>query len=636
MTNTRQPNQTSKKILSESQKFAINWREGSFLMLAGPGVGKTTVLTMRLANILRESNGKNFRLLALTYTNKAANEMRQRIEVIAPNTNHRTFIGTFHSFCAKILRQHGSHIGIKPDFEIYENNDERSYLLKDALLQRSLQDEYDVQCCGDWIETLDRLRKNLVGPKQAKEKFSNADYGKKISELYTIYEQALLKENAMDFNGLILNTCRLLKKVPMISSSYRNVYRYWCIDEFQDTTKSQYRFIKILAGNVFNNIFVVADEDQIIFQFAGASFEQMKEFRDEFKPKVKQLIENRRCPDSIVSAASALIEKNSERIATKRPLVSTVSDGVRPIRCLIYSDELSEGQAISLEIRDQTDYTQQSMAVLARTKTVLNPILNELKSLGIKASIASRRNNFISPHFNWLFNCLKLANQPNSRLLYRNLTEYGNRIAGTKIDSDFSMAEPISTHISLLEYWSRLMDNSDSAIADQLSALAAELVYSQSSWKEITERSVEVLSRLSESTGIRSDDFFEDKEAWQSIYNSLRSTSQSDLELPEFLQGMNLHSKQPPADVGEIRLFTIHSAKGLEFDHVWLAGMADSILPSWQSLKGDADPQLLEEERRACFVGMTRAKKTLTLTYAKSYKGHKKPPSRFLREMGLI
>lgn len=621
---------------SDSQKNAVNWSDGPMLLLAGPGVGKTTVLTTRLAKILENSLGKNFRILALTFTTKAADEMKRRVEALVPNVGHRTFIGTFHSFCAKILRQHGSHIGIKPDFVIYDNIDDRKEILKDALKGREIDYRFVEQDGQSWIETIDRLRKNLIGANETRMQFKDSAYGGFISEVYKFYERALIESNSQDFNGLILNACRLIKEVPMIASSYRNVYKYWFIDEFQDTTRSQYHFVKLLAASEFTNIFVVADEDQIIYQFAGASFTQMRKFRDEFDPKVTHLVENRRCPVSIVKAANALIEHNRFRISSKKSLVSKVPNGTKSIKCREFSNEHSEASGIAENISLFLEEGIQGIAVLARTKTVLKPVCERLKDYNVKASIATRRDDFVSPHFNWLLNCLELANQPSNRRILRKLTVFGNLVAGTEIDSNLIMAEPESTCVSFLEHWASVMGSEQSPKAHKLATLATELVHSQSSWREISERFIDSLSDFCDTPKDYFDDTAEDKEAWQNIYTAIHSGNKVKLELTEFLHGMKLRSKEPPEDPETVKLYTIHSSKGLEFDHVWLTGMADSILPSWQSLKGDADPQLLEEERRACFVGMTRAKKTLTLTYARSYNGYKKEPSRFLREMGLI
>ena len=435
---------------------------------------------------------------------------------------------------------------------------------------------------------------------------------------------------------MILNASRLIKTNQIIASELRNEYRYWLIDEFQDTTRSQFEFLNLLAGNEFKNIFIVADENQTIYQFAGANIKNLKMFKDEYEPEIINIDENRRCPASIVHAANRLIENNKNRVIEKKEQVSKVSDKADSIKCVSYFDQTSEARGIAREIQELPFNSNSSVAVLARTRVMLRSVIYQLRDLNIKATIAGRRDDFVTKEFEWLQNCLDLVNQPESQITLNKLTELGNHIADTKLDPSLLIEETETIGGSLMEHWAGNMATEYTEEARQLSKIAFQLLESPKSWHQITDLAIESLIGPIDTTDGLTNDAIEDNEAWQNIYKNICESTRSKPELPEFLQELKLRSKEPPLDKEAVPLYTIHSAKGLEFDHVWLAGMADSILPSHHSLKDDANPQLLEEERRTCFVGMTRAKKTLTITYAQSYKGRKKAPSRFLREMGLI
>ena len=246
--------------LSLNQKLAVDWGEGAAIVLAGPGVGKTTVLTARIARILDSSRNRNFRILALTFTTKAGDEMRTRVERLVPGRTDRTLIGTFHAFCAQVLRQHGSHLGIRPDFGVYDQDSDREELLRDALREATAKGEPVEERDVRWLKAIDQLRSNLVGPAKAASRFHDRADGERAARVYTIYEAALRDRNIMDFNGMILDTCRLAHQVPGVAARIRQSYPYWLIDEFQDTNSAQYRLVRTLAGDEFRSIFAVADD----------------------------------------------------------------------------------------------------------------------------------------------------------------------------------------------------------------------------------------------------------------------------------------------------------------------------------------------------------------------------------------
>ncbi|MEY9323465.1 ATP-dependent helicase [Sinorhizobium fredii] len=621
--------------LSLTQRQAADWKEGAVLVLAGPGVGKTTVLTARIARILNESRNRNFRILALTFTTKAGDEMRERVEYLVPGLTDRTFIGTFHSFCAQILRQHGSHIGIKPDFGIYDQDDDRKELLREALEAAATNGADVTPDDVRWLRAIDQLRSSLVSAEKTARHFRDPAAGERAARVYAIYEAALRANNALDFNGMILDACRLAHNVPAVATRTRQSYPYWLIDEFQDTTPAQYRLVRFFAGDNFKNVFAVADDDQIIYQWAGASYRQIVEFREHFSPGLIQLVENRRCPPAIVQAANNLIGHNSDRTPGKEPLVPTLPGEGPAILQRTFGTDVEEAEGVADDIAAIAVAGRGEVAVLGRTRAVLQPVLAALKSRGVAASIATRRDRFISPQFVWLQSCLDLSLRPGDRQVFTALAASGNRIAGLQLDTALLLAEAASTGTSYLEHWALATEASQNEIAINLSAIALRLVRSRSSWQQIVTEAISFLMTTAETPAGVVSDAAEDKAAWETAHRAIRAEKGAPPDLDELLQGMKLRPKEPPPDPAAVRLLTIHAAKGLEFDQVWLIGMAESVLPSWQSLKHSAPPSELEEERRNCFVGITRTKKQLVLTRAEQYQGYRKAPSRFLEEMGL-
>ena len=408
------------------------------------------------------------------------------------------------------------------------------------------------------------------------------------------------------------------------------------IDEFQDTSPAQYRLVRFLAGDEFRNIFAVADDDQIIYQWAGASYRQIAAFREHFKPELFQLVENRRCPPEVVQAANNLVAHNTDRTPGKAPLVATKPHVGPAISLRVYPTDKEEAAGIAEEIARAGFQTWGSTAVLGRTRAILAPVLEALRTAGVKASIITRRDRFISPQFVWLQTCLDQSLRPTDRQVFVAMANAANRIAGTELDAAILDAEASAAGHSLLEHWVLAAQNSQNTVAARLAELALRLIQSRSTWRAVVTDALAWLPETAVSSEGVVSDAADDKAAWEIATRAIRAEKGSEPDLAELLQGIALRPKEPPADPGAVSLLTIHSAKGLEFDHVWLLGLAETVLPSWQSLQAKAQPAELEEERRNCFVAITRTRHTLILTRADNYHGWVKAPSRFLQEMKLV
>ncbi len=621
--------------LTSIQREAAFWGEGSALVLAGPGSGKTRVLTARIARILDESRQRNFRVLALTFTTKAAAEMRERVNELVPGLTERTFIGTFHAFCTQLLRQHGSHLGASPDFAIFDQDADREAILNDALVAAARRGEPVTPDDVRWLRTIDELKSRLIVPEKAATRFRDANSAETVARVYALYENALQERNSMDFNGLILGACRLLRDVPGIAERTRRTFPYWLIDEFQDTSPAQYRLIQLAAGDTFKNLFAVADDDQIIYQWAGASYRQIEKIRSEFQPELIQLVENHRCPPEIVSAANLLVANNTFRTPEKRPLIAAKSASPRSIALRVFETDNAESEGLAAEIASGDPALWGNTVILGRTRSLLIPIQRALHAKGVKALVAQRRDRFISPQFTWLQACLDQALRPTDVRTFRVLVDSANRVTGAELDPAILAAAAEAGGLAYFEHWAGITQTLGNPLAEELGAFARHLARERVAWRRVVKAAIPLLVETAgEGEGTISD-AADDKAAWDACVKEIRAEKGGEIELDELIQGLALRSKEPPRDPLAVTLLTVHASKGLEFDIVYVAGLAESMMPSWQGVKkGDASAEM-EEERRNCFVAITRTRERLILSRALSYRGWKKGPSRFLAEMGF-
>ena len=616
--------------LTDAQAVAVNWTDGPMFVLAGPGSGKTRVLTTRVAKLLAESSDRSFRVLALTFTNKAADEMASRVTALVPEQERRALVGTFHSFCMQLLQQHGSHIGIKPDFAIYSLEADRQDVLKDASRVLGLE-SYDAK----FLTTIDALKARLIRPEGCARYFREPSVGARVEKIYGAYENALRQANALDFGSLIAEGYRLISEFPGIAQHYRKTYSYWMFDEFQDTTDGQYRLIKALAGDKFRNVFAVADDDQIIYQWNGASYQQIQRFRSDYAPQELQLPTNYRCPPGIVAAANRLVVHNSQRTADKRPLEAGKKALRYPeeqhIRLLRFSSDEVEARELASAISGIDPSLRGEVAVLARTKALLDKIHAALSVAGVEAVIAQRRDDFRSPQFLWLAAALRQALRPLDRRALEVLTGAFNRWFDLDVHVENVLATADLTSCTYLDEWAAAVRQSQNEAAVKLANLCAGLGKQPTSFRNFVEAFFDLIPSDQDETS----DIAEDRAAWSDLYRAIGKAIGRDAPLEQFLQELAIRSKEPPIGKNTVTLMTIHGAKGKEFDHVYVLGLAEDVLPSFQSLKAGEQSAEMEEERRNCFVAITRAREWLCLSYADAYRGWSKRPSRFLAEMGF-
>lgn len=626
--------------LTDVQASAASWGEGPLLVLAGPGSGKTRVLTARIARLLEESPDAAFRILALTFTNKAADEMRSRVEQIVPGQATRVFLGTFHSFCADVLRQHGSHVGVSPDFRIYSTKPDLDAVMAQAVSFAAAGGAQVGRNDVALYPVIERLRSNLVAPDGAGPAISDAGLRARIGLIYAAYERSLAESNALDFPSLVYLTVKLFQEFPGVSKLYRTAYRYWCIDEFQDTNASQYALVRALSGEKFRNIVIVADDDQIIYQWNGASHRRLDEFKRDYSPDIIQLPTNFRCPPEIVQRANSLITHNVLRSAGKQPLVAARAPSAGDtIRLGVYNTDTEEGRAVAADIKVRHMERLGHVAVLARNRRLLDMVKKQCDEIGVAAVISQRRDVFASPPYRFLVAALGLSNhRRDDRALEVLCGSFGQMFADLALDADAVAARARSTQDDFLRAWCEATGpKATDAAADCIRAVETHLVRG-TDFRSFCEFFAAWLKNIADRFKVAAlEDVFsgydDDARAWAEVYPDVMRALGDQPTLEAFLQELELRSKEPPPNDNTVVMMTVHSSKGKEFDHVYLVGMAEDQMPSFQARqKGDASPEM-EEERRNCFVAITRTIQTLTLTCARQYFGYPKRPSRFLREM---
>lgn len=633
--------------LNENQREAVLWSKGPLLVLAGPGSGKTRVLTTRIARILEESAGQHFRILALTFTNKAAAEMRSRVEELVPAELSRVRLTTFHSYASELLQQHGSHLGIRPNFQILSNDADREALLDSVLGQirrdptASMPDHFSA---AQLLPAVTRLLEECVPADRAQSWLQQAGVENAIplARVYAAYREALRSTNALDFPSLIAESLDLLSRFPFVIKHIRKVYRHILVDEFQDTNRSQYRMLSLIVQPDPSTLFVVADDDQIIYQWNGASPKRIQELRDDFGVSELQLPENYRCPSSVIELANALIEKNLNRSAGKKPL-KAVKQGqsVNAVRVFHFDSVDEEAAWIAQDISGRSPEGQKNCAVLARTKRLVDLAGRKLEEAGMAAYYAARKDEFKSAPLRMLHAILRLVISTEDKRSLARLSKAFYELEGINVELAAVLSRASADGKDLLRAWLDEVKRRDSVEQGTRGLLEADIkpLLDRLDYRYFADKLLKWAEACQQSP--RPDEsafneFEEERAVWGYLLSEITEKFEGeDVSLYQFLHELDLASKIPPRPQGAIPCFTIHASKGMEFGHVYLMGLVEDQLPSWAAVKKGSHSLEMQEERRNCFVAITRTQESLTLTYSDVVFGWPKQPSRFLNEMGI-
>ena len=630
--------------LNPAQREAVENTEGAVLILAGAGSGKTRVLTTRIGYLMEEKNVKAENILAITFTNKAANEMRERVEETLEGTDTKEmWITTFHSCCVRILRKSINKIGYNRSFVIYDSPDQIT-LIKDCMRELNISDKaFDPKYV---LSCISNAKDKLYSPKKYM-KLNEGDISKtKIGEIYALYQDRLKRNSALDFDDLIMKTVELFNECPDVLDFYRNKFRYIMVDEYQDTSKAQYELIKLLAKQ-HQNICVVGDDDQSIYGWRGADIRNILEFeRDYDNVKIVKLEQNYRSTQVILDAANHVIANNTER--KRKRLWSDKKEG-QLIKIQLAENEIEEGDFISNTInymRRYEDRQYKDFAVLYRANAQARSVEDALNRAGIPYNIYGGIKFYERKEIKDIIAYLRVIQNPQDDISLKRIINVPRRGIGLrtieKIEDRASLKEE-SIYSVLID----IEDNSD--ISRKARASISEFVDLMSTLRSFTEVYTvsQVIEKELDVTGYK-DELLKEKnnegedrlENLQELISvALEFESQSeDKSLETFLTNIALNAEPDSEEETEDRvsLMTIHSSKGLEFPVVFLAGMEERIFPIARAIQSMKDSDI-EEERRLCYVGITRAKEELflTLTRKRTLYGRTNPSiaSRFIEEL---
>lgn len=618
--------------LNEIQKEAVAHTEGPMLILAGAGSGKTRVLTHRIAYLILEKKISPERILAVTFTNKAANEMKERLKNLLAGSeiNFRLpWLGTFHSICVRILRREAAKIGYSPDYTIYDTNDQKQ-LIKHIINELKIDiKQFNPSTVLSFISG---AKNEMMTPEQYTG-YANGFYQEQIANIYRLYQHRLHQSNAMDFDDLLMLTVEVLRSDDMILKRYQNLFQYILIDEYQDTNAVQYQLTKMLAQS-HHNICVVGDDYQAIYSWRGANFRNILDFeRDYPDAYVVKLEQNYRSTKTILDSANAIIAKNVHR--TEKSLWTDNNQG-RPVTIYQALNEIDEAEFIAQEVRAleragmYSGYN--SIAVLYRTNAQSRALEEVLINYQIPYRIVGGIRFYERKEVKDALAYLRLVANPKDRVSLERIINVPPRGIGPKSLEGIMANMPAALEGSV----------------DKLVGLTGKAAASFVQFRQILDYARETYQK--DHDMITTFDYLMDKSGYLAWLDDGTPESQSRVEniqelksvlsenqtLEEFLENVSLVSDIDEYDehVEAVTLMTLHSAKGLEFPVVIMVGMEEGVFPHSRS---SFDPMEMEEERRLCYVGITRAKERLYLVYAgerRLYGGLQiNPPSRFLGDI---
>lgn len=632
--------------LNAEQKEAVLHTEGPLLILAGAGSGKTRVLTHRIAYLIEEKGVNPWNILAITFTNKAAGEMRERVDKIVEFGSESIWVSTFHSMCVRILRRYIDRLGYDTNFTIYDTDDQKT-LMKDVC--KMLQIDTKIYKERMFLSEISSAKDELVTPEEC-ELNAVGDYVKgKVAQVYKEYEKQLKANNALDFDDLLLKTVQLFQTQADVLDYYQERFRYIMVDEYQDTNTVQFQLIRLLAQK-HKNLCVVGDDDQSIYKFRGANIQNILSFEKVFEDaRVIKLEQNYRSTANILNAANTVIRHNTGR---KDKTLWTDNDEGEKIGFRQFDTAFDEAEYIVDDIRKgcaNKGFTYSDYAVLYRTNAQSRMFEEKFVTANIPYKIIGGVNFYARREIKDLLSYLKTIDNGKDDLAVRRIINVPkrsiglttvNRVQENALERDISFYDALRS-ADLIGNIGRSLPKIDSFVAliEHFKEQAEKISLSQL-MEEIIEMtgyidSLEAENEIEAQTRIENIEELKNK-----IVAYEESCEDEKPTLSGFLEEVALVADVDTLDENSdyVVLMTLHSAKGLEFPNVYLAGMEDGLFPSYMTITAD-DPMEIEEERRLCYVGITRAKKHLTLTSARRRMVHGETQynklSRFLKEIPL-
>lgn len=628
--------------LNKEQKEAVLTTEGPVLVLAGAGSGKTRALTHRVAYLIKEKGVSPFNIMAITFTNKAAGEMKERVAGLVGPDADAVWISTFHSSCVRILRRYADRLGYDNNFTIYDTDDSK-VVMKNVCKKLNIDTKQLKERAI--LSAISSAKNELIGVSKYRTENGGDYYGMKIANAYGEYQENLIKNNAMDFDDLLMNAVELLKRNPDVLEDLQKRFKYIMVDEYQDTNTAQFEFIRLLAAG-YRNLCVVGDDDQSIYKFRGANIRNILDFEHYYpEAKVIRLEQNYRSTQNILDAANAVISNNRGR---KTKSLWTDKGGGKRIHLKLFDTAYEEAEFISYDVASKLRKGELDLgdcAVLYRTNAQARLIEEGFVREGLPYNVVGGVNFYARREIKDILSYLKTIDNGRDDLCVKRIINVPKRGIG-------------ATSIAKVEEFAQMMDISffDACCrAKEITGMgkSADKILSFTNMISVSRARAKVMKLhelvrdiLDATDYILEMDVDTEDEAQARIDNIEEFINKSidfeqnheDATLSSFLEEVAL-----VADIDEVDsstpkalLMTLHSAKGLEFKHVYMAGMEDGLFPSYMSIGSD-DSSDIEEERRLAYVGITRAKEDLTLCYARArmIRGETQynPISRFVKEI---
>ena len=614
--------------LNKEQEKAVNHIDGPMLVLAGAGSGKTKVLTSRIAKLI-ECGISPYNILAITFTNKAAKEMKDRVYRLIGSSANNIQISTFHSLGLKILKDNYSLLGYDRNFTIIDSDDVLTIIkkiLKDLNLSKELYNPREIK------NKISSAKNEMIGV----DSFSKVEFDHNIVEVYRLYQKKLKNGNSVDFDDLLVLPIKLFKNYPNLLNEYQERYKYILIDEYQDTNEAQYTFSKLLAAK-YRNIFVVGDNDQAIYAFRGANYKNILNFEKDYPEAITILLEeNYRSTKTILNAANCVIKNNKER--KDKNLWSNNEEGNK-IKYKVVENEKEEASLIADSIKEllSKGIKEEDIAVLYRTNAQSRVIEEEMLKKNIKYRIVGSFYFYNRKEIKDLLCYLRLINNYKDDVSFLRIVNTPKRGIGEKtIDNLINSAA--EQGISLFEAITSGKELEFKKLIEELTTESENL--------SLTELIDNILEKSGMKKEYTTSKLLEDEIRLENL-NEFKGVTKSYEEeygsatLSDFLDEISLVSDISEHQEGNDRvsLMTVHSVKGLEFDYVFLVGMEEGIFPHYNAINYGGNAEI-EEERRLCYVAITRAKKDLVITSAKERmlfgNTTRNMPSRFIEEIDKI
>ncbi len=635
--------------LNEVQRQAAMCTEGPVMIIAGAGSGKTRVLTYRIAHIIKQGTDA-FNILALTFTNKAAREMKSRIESVVGSEARNLWMGTFHSVFAKILRIEAERIGYPKDFTIYDTDDAKS-LIKTIIKEMNLDDK--LYKPGLVYNRISNCKNSLITHKEyisiPELMEADASSGRPlISKIFATYQLRCFKAGAMDFDDLLVNTYQLFKRYPDVLYKYQHKFRYIMVDEYQDTNLCQYMIVKSLAA-MYENICVVGDDSQSIYSFRGASIQNILNFEKDYPDlNVFKLEHNYRSTSNIVNASSSIIERNKDKLEKKIFTENQPGEKIRVVRTLSDNEEGRMVAQSIFEEKNQKQLSNSDFAILYRTNAQSRAFEEALRKMNIPYRVYGGTSFYQRKEIKDMLAYLRLVVNPNDEEALKRIINYpARKIGPTTVDKLLVLAAEYD-----MPLWEVLKNASQFPVFGSSAAHLRDFYMMISSFQTMlpTKNAYEIAEYVAKQSTLLKT-LYEDKtvegvsrhENLVELLNAIKEfteddTNENEKTLSVFLQDIALltDADKDDGNTDKVVMMTIHSSKGLEFKHVYVVGLEENLFPSQLSLNSRPD---LEEERRLFYVAVTRAEEKLTLSFATSrFKyGNLVPcePSRFIDEIDI-